>query len=109
MKRGEVPAWLVFLILALAAGIGFAFIVLPKIVNLAEVPDQGCPKDTPITSVCPCGDTRISSGYCCEDGPSLVPCYCAKINKCSDYSETQCKEDECQLGCAKTYAGGRCT
>lgn len=99
MKRGEVPTWLIMLILALIAGVAFAAIIFPRLFDIAKVPNSGCPKDVPITSVCPCGDSKISGGYCCESGPSMVPCYCAKINKCSDYSATQRKENECKLTC----------
>lgn len=99
MSRGEVPSWLIFLMLAIIAGVGFAYIILPKILELSRDETTGCPRDVPITSLCPCGDERISSGFCCEDGPSLVPCYCAKINKCSDYTPNQLKENECKLQC----------
>lgn len=99
MSRGEISTWLLLLIVAVAAGIGFAYIILPKILELSHDESMGCPLDVPIKSVCPCGDARISSGFCCEDGPSLVPCYCAKINKCSDYTTRQRELNECKIQC----------
>jgi len=98
MKRGLSDVLIIFLVIIIM-GIAFMIFLFPRLFALAENPVHGCPRDVPLTTLCPCGNTRISSGYCCENGPSLVPCYCANINKCSQYSKTQCAVDECKLNC----------
>jgi hypothetical protein len=75
VKRGDLSIPLILFIIALMAGLVFAVIIFPKIVSLSKSSvSGGCPQGVPIKTECPCNGERISSGYCCPEGPSEVPC-----------------------------------
>ncbi|MEM4282202.1 MAG: hypothetical protein QXU88_00940 [Candidatus Woesearchaeota archaeon] len=71
----------------------------------------GCPKGVLITTECPCDGQKISSGYCCDFGPSQKPCFCVErnVNKCEDYKKQEdCVSNPCQVQTACTFEQGVC-
>lgn len=76
MSRGGISMKLIMLIVALAVLIVVIMIVFnPKIFDLAEgATRHGCPVGQEVQFECPCEGVRVSSGYCCESGPSNKAC-----------------------------------
>jgi hypothetical protein len=97
---GMIVFWIVVLV---AAGL-FIFITLGNLKNIASpITSFGCATGKQVTTPCPCNGQTINSGYCCESGPSQIPC-CAdgNLKKCGDYvSKDECTQDACGLGCGK--------
>ena len=101
MSRGGIWGKVVFWLVALTAMAVFMWIVFSGQADIAGTfTDFGCPKDIAVTSECPCEGQRISSGYCCDSGPSTKPCYCENINICLDYDTNDtCIKNECGVSC----------
>ena len=76
MKRGGISFRTIMLILALVVLVVVMMIVFnPKLLDLAKgATTYGCPIGQEVRYECPCEGVRVSSGYCCEEGPSNQPC-----------------------------------